>query len=293
MNPGGRCHGVDHENPLSVKMLQSVPVCIFHHVNGNAGDYLTVSTDKFKSMMSMLKREGYTTLSSEEFRRYKLGLGQVPRKSLLLTFDDAWLDVYVYAFPILREYDFKFTIFVVSDWVSLASRQPRSSDPVSFPSHRVAESFVDTPRVSEVLCNWDDLRLMLQSGLCSIENHTASHGRRGDVRRDVAEGRQAIRNALGVPANQLCWPYGKHSREDLRIARELGIDITYLVRRGVNLPRYFTMRIKRFNVEDCKASWLKRQLDIFSRPLYGYLYSRAKLDRWKRRWFGPPEGCSS
>ena len=69
--------------------------------------------------------------------------------------------------------------------------------------------------------------------------HREPHGeprREGDIREDVVEGRRAIQEALGVPANQLCWPYGKHTRQGLSIARELGIDITYLVRRGVNLP---------------------------------------------------------
>jgi len=87
---------------------------MFHHVNANAGDFLTVSVPVFAEMMGRLRREGYATLSSEEFRDYMLGVRDVPAKSVLLTFDDAWLDVFVYAYPILRTFGLKFTVFVVS-----------------------------------------------------------------------------------------------------------------------------------------------------------------------------------
>ena len=266
-------------------MLQSVPVCMFHHVNEHKQDFITVSVENFKSMMAMLSREEYRTLSSEEFRRYKLGIEKAPKKSVFLTFDDAWLDVFVHAFPVMRQYGHKFTVFVISDLTALASRYLRKTTPRSFPGQSEAERLLDSPRIGEVVCNWDDLKTMLDSGLCSIENHTASHGAPGaDVRSDIERGRTAIREALGVPANQLCWPRGKHDAHSLAIARELGIDITYLVRRGVNLPRLWTMKIKRFTVEDEDAEWFKRTIELFSRPVYGYLYSRIKPDRLKRKW---------
>jgi len=265
-------------------MLQSVPVCMFHHVNENENAFLTVSVGKFREMMAMLHREGHTTLSSEEFRRYKLGTRKVPRKSVLLTFDDAWLDVYLHAFPVMKQYGQKFTVFVASDRTELASRYRRGSDPAGFPGHGESVALLDSPRISEVVCNWEDLKTMLDSGLCSIENHTASHAAEGvDVRSDISKGRKAIREALGVSANQLCWPKGKHDTVSLAVARELGIDVTYLVRQGVNLPRLWTMKIKRFTVDDVDAERFRDQVTIFSRPVYGYIYSRIKPERLKKK----------
>jgi len=264
-------------------MFQSVPVCMFHHVNEHSGDFITVSTANFEKMMTMLAHENYATLSSEQFLLYKLGIVSVPRKSVLLTFDDAWLDTYINAFPIMRRYGHQFTIFVVSDRTSASSQFERSGNPASFPKHAVAERLLDSPGIGEVVCNWKDLSDMLDSGLCSIENHTATHGKTQNLDFDIARGREEIRKVLGASANQLCWPCGRHDSHDLAIAQELGIDITYLVRRGVNIPRLWNMKIKRFTVEDRDAAWFKRQLEIFSRPLYGYLYSRIKPDRWLKK----------
>lgn len=257
---------------------------MFHHVNRHARDFVTVHTATFEAMMERLHREGYTTLSSEQFRRFKLGLQKVPPKTVLLTFDDAWLDVYLEAFPILQRYGFQFTVFAVSDWTEASSRNPRRADPPGFPLHSEAKKFIGTSHVGEVICSWEDLEAMLKSGLCSIENHTASHRMEKDLRSDIQKGREAIQKNLGVSGNQLCWPHGRHDRRSLALARELGIDITYLVRRGVNLPRLCNHKVKRFTVKDKDADWLLRQLQIFSRPVYGYLYSRIKPDQRKQRW---------
>jgi hypothetical protein len=126
---------------------------------------------------------------------------------------------------------------------------------------------------------------MLKSGLCSIENHTATHGIDTDVRADIEKGREMIRQKLGVPANQLCWPKGIHNQETIKIARNLGLKMTYLVRRGVNLPRWWTMKIKRFTVDDWNEKQLRQNLQIFSHPLIGYIYSRLKPDRIKQKIF--------
>lgn len=261
---------------------------MFHHVNENENDSVTVSLKNFEAMMAMLSREGYTTLSSEEFHRFKLGTQKVPKKSVLLTFDDGWLDNFACAYPVMERYGHKFTVFVVSQRTELASRNRRDKIPLGFPRHAEALRLIDSSHAGQVVCNWEDLKSMVESGLCSIENHTATHAAPGtDIRSDIEKGREAIRAALGVDANQLCWPKGRHDSRSLAIARELGIDITYLVRRGVNLPVLWTMKIKRFTVEDRDEKWLKRQLEIFSRPIYGYIYSRIKPDRLKlkiRRW---------
>lgn len=267
-------------------MIQSVPVCMFHHVNENAKDYITVSIEGFSDMMAMLSREGYTTLSSEEFRQYMLGLRKVPRKSVLLTFDDGWLDVFVHAFPIMEKHGHKFTVFVISDWVDKAGQNPRSTVPDAFPLHEEAMRLTGTLRACEVACCWEDLKTMLAGGLCSVENHTAGHGQNRDVRADIEKGRRAIQSNLGVPGNQLCWPFGRHSAQSLSIAKDLGIDITYLVRTGVNLSGFFASKVKRFTVKDHDGAWLKRHLELYSRPLYGYLYSRVKPYRIKEKWFG-------
>ncbi len=265
----------------------SVPVGMYHHVNAHSGDVITVSTSRFREQMERLVKENVTTLSSEDFLRYKKGLSPAPPRSLLITFDDAWLDVYAHAFPILRELGLRFVIFVVGQW----SEQAGSglALPSAFPRHKEATSKAARGETKEVVCGWDHLSEMLASGLCSIENHTAHHRVAtrtplSHMTDEIEEGRSILRRRLGVQADQLCWPEGRTTAAAEAEAVRLGVSACYLVRRGINPPWGSPHHIKRFTVEDQSGDWLDSQIRLFSRPAAGWLYSRLKPDRLWAKW---------
>ena len=264
-------------------MFQSIPVCMYHHVNDHPDRYLTVSIKNFIDQMEFLYREGYTTLSSNEFRAYKKGLARFPRKSVLLTFDDAWLDIFVNAFPIMRQYNIKFTVFVISERTDRASRFGATNTTNLFPSHHEAETVAETASAHSVVCSWNNLREMIDTGLCSVENHTATHGKLNNIRDDILKGKQQIESTLGVATKQLAWPRGKYVREKIKVVKELGIDVAYTTRRGTNLPFFGSLKVKRFTVDDHGALWLERYLKVFSSPILSFVYARLKPDRRKAK----------
>lgn len=268
---------------------QSIPVGMYHHVNENAGDFITVHVENFRRQMAWLQREKFETLGAEDFLAVLRGARRPARRCVVLTFDDAWLDIYHHAFPVLKEFGHKFIVFTVSDWTDQASQgtAPRLAKPI-FPKHKEAEKLVAQKRGHEVICTWNQLREMQASGLASIENHTASHRRAdqqtpAEVRTELARCQEAIRKQLGRDSQQVCWPYGRYSPASMQVAHELGLTTTYLVRRGVNLGGGGSFAVKRFTVDDHDEIWLARQLDIFSRPVRGFLQARLKPERWFRR----------
>ena len=268
--------------------MRAIPVCMFHHVNRNAGDFITVSVANFAHQMAALKREGWTPLTLEEFSKIMLRKSAMPPRPVLLTFDDAWLDVYVHAFPILREPNFPFTVFAISSWCDAASAAPPQDLPTDFPRHGEAESAVMRGESPRLVCSWEQLREMQDSGLCSVGNHTARHKNAtkqppDEVRADIADCRARIREMLGRDTDHLCWPKGRHDAERLRLAAQLGCSFTHLTRRGVNLPGANPLRIHRFTVDDRPGDWLLRQLELFSRPVAGWLFARLKPDRFMKK----------
>ncbi len=264
----------------------SIPVGMYHHVNRNSGDFITVSLENFRRQMEWLRRENYETLSAETFLAALRGEHRPAKRCVVLTFDDAWLDVHACAFPILRAFGHKFIVFTVSNWTEQASRQPFTvADGHPFPTHDEATKLIKQKHAHEVVCSWDHLREMQASGLCSIENHSATHRNAADLapevlREDLLRCRDAIKANLQRESRHLCWPRGSHNAQTLALARKLGFETTYLVRRGINLMGGGSFAVKRFTVEDRAEQWLGKQLRIFSNPLLGQLYARLKPDRW-------------
>ncbi|MGO4076030.1 polysaccharide deacetylase family protein, partial [Staphylococcus aureus] len=60
-----------------------------------------------------LKDNDYVTLSPEEVYRVFTTNSMPSKKSVLITFDDGYTDNYTKAFPILKQYEMKATIFMI------------------------------------------------------------------------------------------------------------------------------------------------------------------------------------
>lgn len=73
--------------------------------------------EEFERQMKYLYDEGYTTLKLEDIVDFYYGNKELPEKSVLLTFDDMYKSVLLYAYPILKKYKFNGVGFVVKDWL--------------------------------------------------------------------------------------------------------------------------------------------------------------------------------
>jgi len=123
--------------------MNPVPVFMYHHVSPHKGDMVTVAPDVFEAQMRFLAEAGYKTLRADEIVDYAatpalhsspLGGERMIRGTVAITFDDGYLDNYIYAFPVLKKYNIKATIFLVTDWVERSSEfrvQIWSSESVS------------------------------------------------------------------------------------------------------------------------------------------------------------------
>ncbi|MDO4399532.1 MAG: polysaccharide deacetylase family protein [Coriobacteriia bacterium] len=100
------------------KMAKRIPVLTYHRITPSKwrfwGDTnLAMTASLFNSQMKWLKKHGYHTISTEEFRDWRVNGTFLPKKSVLITMDDGFYEVYHVVYPILKKYNFKATSFVI------------------------------------------------------------------------------------------------------------------------------------------------------------------------------------
>lgn len=74
-----------------------------------------VYIDEFHKQLELLDRLGYSTITLRDYWLFKQDKLQLPKKPIILTFDDGYLDTYKFAFPLLKEYGMKAVVFVLGD----------------------------------------------------------------------------------------------------------------------------------------------------------------------------------
>src|SRR5215213_355648 len=94
-----------------------VPVLAYHKIDFPTADVKIrgafTAPRKFERQCAYLKRKGFDLYTVSELIKFYLANGEFPPRGLAITFDDGWKDNYLNAFPILKKYGVKATIFLI------------------------------------------------------------------------------------------------------------------------------------------------------------------------------------
>lgn len=82
-----------------------------------SGDDLIVDREKFEKELKFLKILNYKTMTLDEFYCWKNGECEKEKKSVLITFDDGYMNNYKYAFDLLKKYNMNAVVFCVGYYV--------------------------------------------------------------------------------------------------------------------------------------------------------------------------------
>lgn len=100
-------------NPRGIKVL------MYHRIVDDPrlvqGHWTCVDVKEFRKQLEMLDRWGFTPITFEDYRLFQSGELNLPRKPVILTFDDGYLDTYTAAYPLLQEFGVKAVVFVFAD----------------------------------------------------------------------------------------------------------------------------------------------------------------------------------
>ena len=102
---------------LDREFAMRLPVLLYHHVGPPRPGVvpgLTVSPERFERHVRWLARRGYTGICPSDWVRWRYEGKGLPRKPVLLTFDDGYADLVEYALPVLRRCGFGAAVYIVT-----------------------------------------------------------------------------------------------------------------------------------------------------------------------------------
>lgn len=266
--------------------MRPVPVLMYHHVNPHKGDMVTVTPGIFECQMEYLHRAGYKTLTIDELFSYISGDLPLQQKAVVVTFDDAWLDNYIYAFPVLRKYKINAAIFVITDRTERASNTAGRQElgvmnqEMKIPSHKKSNELIANGQHDKVVINWNMAKEMSASGLVEFYSHTKSHARCDQLREqtlseELTGSKTIIEAMLGKPCPYLCWPYGKYNETAMQIAKDTGYKAIFTTKHGVVKKNSDPFEIKRIVVKD-NIAWFKKRMLIYTDKILSSVYLKIK-----------------
>ncbi|HEA6326784.1 TPA: polysaccharide deacetylase family protein [Escherichia coli] len=273
-------------NAGHVTDARHLPVLMYHHVSNKPG-LVTLSPRIFRAQMKWLAESGWKTVTAAEVEAFYRGK-KLPRKSVMLTFDDGWLDNWLQVFPVLQEFNLHAHIFLVTGLVS--DGPARISADVQECSHDECRALIDLGRADDVMLRWSEVREMHCSGLVEFHSHTHTHRRwdcmpgisspRNLFRADVILSRERMKEMLGYCSRHLCWPEGWYCPDYIRVAEELGFTYLYTTERRMNNPVSGSLRIGRISTKEREnVGWLKRRLFYYITPGFSSLLALHKGPR--------------
>lgn len=214
----------------------NLPVLMYHHVEPpeNAVKFkrtgLNVPPEMFKKQMEYLKSKGYVFVGLTDLVNFFDSGIKLPSKSVLITFDDGYVDNGDEAFPIMRELGIKGTIYIPTG---------------------LMENFN--------YLTWAKINEMKFSGLISFGNHTWSH-------KNVGLSHEVVTREITMADTQLtdhginelktfAYPYGLDTTFAEKILSDMGYKLAFTTVHGRTMCKKQRLSLPRIRIGNTNISF--------------------------------------
>lgn len=214
----------------------NIPVLLYHHIKpyslaqkeGHA--QLTVDNNYFEQHLSYIKSSGYTSLSADQLAQSLMNHTSLPEKSILITIDDGYDDVFTYAFPLAQKYKVILNLMIPTGLIGMKG-----------------------------YINWDQLQEMVKSGLVHAYNHTVSHARldtlsKEEVEKEVLNAKITLEKNIGITSPVFAYPYGTGNEMTTEALRAAGYQAAFSTIHGYEQCYSAIMNLHRNHVGNTPLS---------------------------------------
>jgi len=209
------------------KNAKEIPVLLYHHLlkeeeNNFEPNGAIISVENFQKQMDFLYNNGYCTITLKQLEDYLLGKTNLPEKSVLITFDDGYKSNYIYAYPIMKKYSFRGTIFLIT------GRDYSKSEPVFDPNkfQFLSQDEIDSSRdVFEYASHTHNMHKTDEEKGAYLTWKSEE-----EIINDLTQSKNLLNTEY------LAYPYGEYTTDTLRILEKLGFKMAFTIKSGSVKP---------------------------------------------------------
>lgn len=216
---------------LEVKKAISlrIPILLYHYVEyvKDKGDTIRISLNiepyAFESQVKTLKNTGYTFITPNQIPDLLEGKMSVPKKPIILTFDDGYRDFYTDVLPIIKKYDARVVAYIVPGFLGKPNNLTHQQ-----------------------------LKEIAESKLVEIGAHTVDHAylkglNEKRVRFEVEQSKDMLEKELHIPIVSFAYPYGAFDLNAIQIVKNAHFKTAVSTVDGVDINKdnlFFIYRIR-------------------------------------------------
>lgn len=187
---------------LNVPRAEKIPVLLYHHLvkeeemtDPQWNNDSVLSVEKFSEQMKYLYDNKFYTASLYDLEQYINGKKILPERTVVITFDDGYRSNTKYAYPILKKYGFRASIFLITSLIGEKEKViehaswsdlKKTRDVFSFHSHshnlhkmlRDGKSLFQTSDSTEIMND-----LLITKGMLSSSYFAYPYGHTGRAAR--------------------------------------------------------------------------------------------------------------
>ena len=246
---------------VAIEAGSGLPVLTYHSIDDHSS-VISTSRRAFRLHMQFLHSQSFRTVQLSEVVAILREDRPVPPRSVCLTFDDGYRSIYSEAFPVLQEYGFTATLFLVVRYCGRHNDWPGNLG-----------SLKRAP-----LLSWNEVKEMNRFGI-ECGSHTLTHPDLTRIAPRIAEeeilhSKQEIEEKTGESSTVFAYPYGRYNSTVQKMVRShfSGACSTKLGNVRTGADPYTMKRIDSWFVSD-----VKRFSKLNTTSLAWYLQARQAL----------------
>jgi peptidoglycan/xylan/chitin deacetylase (PgdA/CDA1 family) len=227
-----------------------VPILMYHVISapkpGAPFPELYTPKPQFAAQMSALARRGYHGVTLGQVYDYWRHAIALPKKPIVISFDDGYLSDYTHALPVLRRLGWPGVLNLEVDNVLTTGDITRS-----------------------------EVHALIRAGW-EVDSHTLTHPdltriSAAQLRHELVQSRAFLRSHFGVPVEFFCYPAGRHNTTVEAAVRAAGYRLATTTQPGLASPHGDRFALPRIRVSgsDGVTGLIAKLRDPVSAPQAG------------------------